>query len=178
MEISFFYWMHAHLYWEPLTRFMLLITRLGDHCLIWCFCIVLLLAGRKTRRLGVCCAFSLLLSIFLGDFLLKPYFARARPCALLPEEWLSIRPPASYSFPSGHSANAFACAGVIALMKKGKAGAPALCFAALMAVSRVYLLMHYPSDILAGAALGLFCAWLSVKTAGMIDGLHQRRKQP
>jgi undecaprenyl-diphosphatase len=82
---------------------------------------------------------------------------RIRPSADIPEINMLIAKPLSYSFPSGHAASSFAVAGV--LSKYFKKYAPEfLGLASLIAFSRLYLYVHYPTDVLAGIILGLICS--------------------
>ncbi len=137
------------------------ITRLGNMGFIWILIIIVLLFFKKTRRCGVIAAGSLLLSLFLGEYGLKFIFHRQRPFYSLPEVLLLIPKPLGYSFPSGHAASSFAAASAIFYCNR-KAGAVALFLAVLIAFSRVYLYVHYPSDALGGALLGFFCTVLVV----------------
>jgi undecaprenyl-diphosphatase len=96
--------------------------------------------------------------------LAKPLIGRVRPCDVNTAVQLLIARPADFSFPSGHSASSFAA--VFALYFRGaRLWKPALALAVLIAFSRLYLYVHYPSDVLAGiligAAIGWFCAHLA-----------------
>lgn len=82
---------------------------------------------------------------------LKNLIQRPRPFTLLPGVSLLIPPPGSSSFPSGHTGSSFACAAAIFLLNR-KWGVPALALAALIAFSRLYLSVHYPTDLLCGRA--------------------------
>jgi len=132
------------------------ITRLGDMGFIWIIITVALLLCKKTRYYGIISACSLLLSLFLGQYGLKLIFQRERPFYNLPGMLLLIPPPGDYSFPSGHAASSFAAAAAIFYWNR-KAGLAAFVLAFLIAFSRLYLFVHYPSDVLAGALLGLGC---------------------
>lgn len=92
--------------------------------------------------------------------MLKNLIQRPRPFTLLPGVSLLIPPPGSSSFPSGHTGSSFACAAAIFLLNR-KWGVPALALAALIAFSRLYLSVHYPTDLLAGALLGVGSALLA-----------------
>ena len=132
------------------------ITRLGDSGILWVTLTALLLVFRKTRRVGCVLAAALLIDAVLCNLLLKPLVARVRPCDILTEVQLLIPHPDDFSFPSGHTAASFAS--VTALWLAGKKLA-ALPVGVLIAFSRMYLCVHYPTDILGGVILGAACGW-------------------
>ena len=103
---------------------------------------------------------------------LKDLTARQRPDAL----GALIDLPPSASFPSGHASGAFAVATVVWLLAGRRWGGVALAVAAAIALSRVWLGVHYPSDVVAGAALGALCGWLVV--TALQAGVRRRRRQP
>ncbi len=144
-----------------LDKPMIFISALGDRGLIWIALTILffLLSNRKNtyRVWGVLLAFSLVLNGLICNMLLKPIVARIRPYDLLGYDVLVHR-LSDYSFPSGHTAASFAAATAIYAMNK-KWGIGAYIFAALMGFSRLYLGVHFPTDVLAGA----FTGWLAAK---------------
>lgn len=133
------------------------VSNLGNLGAVWIIFSVILLANRKYRNIGIMCLAALLLTTVIGEGLLKNIIQRPRPFA----QFASIQPlilePSSFSFPSGHTGSSFAAATVIARNLK-KAAVPALALAAAVALSRLYLMVHYPSDILGGIILGVACA--------------------
>lgn len=128
------------------------ITRLGDGGVLWIILGAALLIFPKTRRCGASILIGLLLSLLICNAFLKPLVARPRPCVLRPVSDMLIAVPKDYSFPSGHTAAAFITALTIWLSFK-KAGAVMLAAAALIAFSRMYLYVHYPTDVLGGIIL-------------------------
>ncbi len=128
--------------------------------------VVALLALRGgTQRLALMVAFAVAvtLSDVFGSDVLKPLLGRMRPCYALPPgsfRWVGAASDVG-SLPSLHASNFFAMAGV-AWAASRRAGLLALVVAALVALSRVYLGVHWPTDVLAGAAWGLACAWLAL----------------
>ena len=100
---------------------------------------------------------ALILSTILGEGILKHVVQRVRPSEDIPAVNLLIAKPLSYSFPSGHTASSFAVAGVLAKYFKDYA-IEFLGLASLIAFSRLYLYVHYPTDVLAGIILGLICS--------------------
>ena len=92
----------------------------------------------------------------VGILILKPSFARPRPFNFNPSVKIPIELPRDFSFPSGHTASAFAATAVLLVFNK-KAGIVAFLTAALIAFSRLYLYVHYPTDVLGGMILGMVC---------------------
>lgn len=144
-----------------LDKVMVMITSLGDNGVIWIIIACLLIASKKYRNVGLMTLGALLLSSILGDVVLKNIFHRIRPSAAIPSAQLLIAKPMSYSFPSGHAASSFAAAGVLSrYLKNYSLGTFAI--ACLIAFSRIYLFVHYPTDVLAGIVLGLLCSRIIV----------------
>jgi len=141
---------------------------LGEGGLVFIVLALALLIHPRTRPYGALLGLALVLDGLTVNLLLKPLVARVRPYdfAVLP---IIVPPQGDHAFPSGHTAAAFATAA--ALWPAGKrAFWPALIFAVLMGVSRLYLMMHYPTDVLAGALMGALCGvaaiWLWKKAQG------------
>lgn len=143
---------------------MVFITSLGDHGWFWLLMGVLLFSFPRTRLLGGCMLVSIAAGFLLGNVLLKNMIARQRPCWLEPAVELLVRVPGDYSFPSGHSLVSFEGAVCIFLFNR-KWGIPALMLAVLTAFSRLYLFVHFPTDVLAGIVMGTVIAWSVVRTA-------------
>lgn len=141
-----------------LDAFFSAVTHLGDSGIVWIVLAVVLLCIRKTRPLGVCMALALIFDLLLCNMLLKPLVGRVRPYELR-EVALLIKAPHDASFPSGHTAVSFAAAGVLAL-RKSRLAVPALILASIIAFSRLYLYVHFPTDVLGGLLVGLLCALL------------------
>lgn len=141
-----------------LDNFFSAVTHLGDTGIVWIVLALILLCIRKTRPLGVCMALALIFDLLLCNLCLKPLVDRPRPFALR-EITLLIAPPSEASFPSGHTAASFAAAGVLA-MRKSKLAIPALILASIIAFSRLYLYVHFPTDVLGGILVGMICALL------------------
>ena len=99
-------------------------------------------------------ALALGLYMLAGHCALKPLFARPRPCDLQPEMLTLVARPHGWSFPSGHTASAFAAAFALWLQNR-RLGVPALVLAGFIGFTRMYLYVHFPTDILGGVALGL-----------------------
>ncbi len=158
-------WIMAHLWCPALDAVMPLITRLGDAGILWILVAAGLLFFPKYRRTGITMGIALLIGMLLCNVTLKPLIARPRPFdyQLLhfgKEIPLLISRPADFSFPSGHTIASFEAAVVIALRHK-KLGVPALVLASLIAFSRMYLYVHYPTDVLFSVVLGTGIAFLA-----------------
>lgn len=102
---------------------------------------------------------SLIIATTLGEGIIKSWVQRPRPFADIPVYKLLISKPLTYSFPSGHTASSFAATGILWRDFRKYRGY-ILVGASLIAFSRLYLYVHYPSDIIGGIALGLFCSWI------------------
>ena len=126
----------------------------GAHGEIWIAFTLLLLLFRRTRKAGFAMAVALVLYMAAGHFFLKPLFARPRPCDVNTAITILVKRPHGHSFPSGHTASAFAAAFALWLQNR-KLGVPALVLAAFIAFTRLYLYVHFPTDVLGGAVLGI-----------------------
>ena len=149
--------MHSYI----MDKAMVTITSLGNGGVVWIVIAVLLMINKKYRKIGFIVLGALTISAVLGEGILKHLIQRIRPCADIPAINMLIAKPLSYSFPSGHSASSFAGAAVLAnYLKKYKFIFFGLAF--LIAFSRLYLYVHYPTDVLAGIILGLICSKVSI----------------
>ena len=145
---------------EFLDKVIPIITKLGDGGLLWITLAVIFLFFKKTRKVGISMGLSLLIGYLVGNLFLKNVIARVRPYNVNTEMSLLIPALKSYSFPSGHTLSSFEGATSIFLRNK-KWGIPALVLAVLIAFSRMYLYVHYPTDVLAGMVLGILIAFFA-----------------
>ena len=148
---------HCHTY--VLDKFNPFITSLGNVGIVWIVIALWLLISKKYRKEGMMVLAALLLVSILGEGIIKHLVQRPRPCAGVPAASLLIAKPLSYSFPSGHTGSSFAAAWIIATNIK-RYRVFAIMLAVMIAFSRLYLFVHYPSDVLAGMALGIACAMI------------------
>ena len=130
------------------------ITFLGDKGWFWIVLTLIFLAIPKSRKLGVQSAIALVITVFICNIVLKNAVMRCRPCWLEPDVQLLVGIPDDFSFPSGHSNASFAVATAIFTRNK-KLGIPALVLAALIAISRLYVFVHWPTDVLVGSLIGI-----------------------
>ena len=154
-------WIQLHLRNAFLDVVMPLITLLGDHGIFFLVMGVLFLIFRRSRRCGLFVLLALLVGLLICNITLKPLIARIRPYDLKPGIDLLIEAPTDFSFPSGHTNASFVFATVIFCINK-KWGVGAFVLAALIAFSRLYLYVHYPTDVLAGIVCGIFAGWITV----------------
>ena len=145
----------------------------GAHGEIWIAFTLLLLLFRRTRRAGFAMAVALVLYMAAGHFFLKPLFARPRPCDVNTAITILVKRPHGHSFPSGHTASAFAAAFALWLQNR-KLGVPALVLAAFIAFTRLYLYVHFPTDVLGGLVLGLA---LGALASWLVDSLANKSKK-
>ena len=138
---------------EILDAFFSAFTFLGNGGWFFIVVAVTLLFFKKTRKIGLAIGLALIFGLIIGNLTLKPLIARTRPFDIRPYIEPIVNKPTDFSFPSGHTLAAFETAAAIFMFNK-KWGIASLVFAALMGFSRLYLYLHYPSDVIAGAILG------------------------
>jgi len=144
-----------------MDKVMVTLTYLGNGGIIWIIIASILIINEKYRKIGFMVLGALILSAILGEEILKHIFKRIRPSADIPAVNLLITKPLSYSFPSGHTSSSFAAAGVLAKYFKEYA-LEFFSLASLIAFSRLYLYVHYPTDVLIGIVLGLTCSGIII----------------
>ena len=156
---------------QMLDYIMRFVSSMGDMGALWFgIAFTLIFMGGEKRKAGYLMLASFALEAVMCNVVLKPSIARIRPNDALGLE-LIIKKPTDYSFPSGHTAAAFASATSLYLSDKEK-GKFLFIPAILTAISRVYLLVHYPTDVIAGAIIGIISA-ISVHKA---DKRAKRKK--
>ena len=172
-DLSVFEWIQS-IQCGFLNAVMVFITTLGNAGAIFIVLALVLLCTKKYRKAGLAVAVALIVMLICNDLFLKEFFARPRPFNLLatdPERYAFwgegyvypelIGKPSSYSFPSGHTSSAFAAA-IALLCHNRKLGIPVTIFAAIMGFSRIYVEVHYCTDVIAGVVSGTICALIAV----------------
>ena len=162
-------WIQANLQSPLMDTVMPIITMFGDDGIFWIAWAVLLLFFRKTRKTGLGMGFALILGLLICNVTLKPLVGRIRPydfqIDMLGKTWedilvagkLLVDTPHDYSFPSGHTIASFEAATVLLINSK-LMGIPAMILAVLIAFSRMYLYVHYPSDVIFSVFAGILFA--------------------
>lgn len=139
---------------------MCLVSTLGNAGVIWILLAVLLFMIPKTRKAGMFMIGALLVDVILCNGLLKNLAARTRPFDVNTAIELIVKKPKDFSFPSGHTAASFASITALFLAGEKKLAWSALVLGIVMAFSRMYLYVHYPTDILGGVVVGILSGYL------------------
>ena len=156
-----------------LDKILAFITSLGNAGIIWIVLAVVLLILPKTRRTGIIVAAALLMDLILCNLILKNLVARVRPYDVNTAIAILIKKPFDFSFPSGHTAASFAAMTALFLAKMKKAWIAALVLAVLIAFSRLYFYVHYPTDVLGGAVVGILSGIMGY---AIVEKIDKRRK--
>ena len=164
-------WIQANMQSSFMDKFMPFITVFGDAGIFWMVWAALLLIFPKTRKTGLGMAFAMILGLIVCNMTLKPLVARIRPYDLQAELGVTIQllcgEQHDFSFPSGHTIASFEAA-VVLLKNSKKMGIPAMILAVLIAFSRMYLYVHYPTDVIVSVILGTLFALIGNGLAGLI----------
>lgn len=162
IELSILDWIQT-LHTPFLDKIMVFITRLGDAGIIWIVMGLVLLLIPKTRKSGVIMVAALIVDVLLCNVVLKNLVARTRPYDVNTGVQLLVARLHDYSFPSGHTAASFASVAALYLAGEKKLWKPMLVFACLIAISRLYLYVHYPTDVLGGVLVGVVSGYLGYR---------------
>ena len=164
-------WIRANVWCDIMDVAMPIITTFGDGGIFWIAWSVLLMFFPKTRKTGLGMAFALAMGLVVCNLTLKPMVARIRPYDLQAELGVTINllqgAMHDFSFPSGHTIASFEAATVL-LKNSKKMGIPAYILAVMVAFSRLYLYVHYPTDVIASIILGTIFALIGNALAGVI----------
>lgn len=172
-ELAVLDWIQAHLRCGFLDAVLPWISWTCDHGEIWILLAAVLLLWKKHRWTGVSVSLALILDLVCCNMILKPLVGRARPFAVNTAVELLTAAPTDASFPSGHTAASFAA--VFALRASGSPlWKPAAVLASVIAFSRLYLYVHWPTDVLGGILVGAAAGWAGARLA---DALRRRRER-
>ena len=143
------------LYSVPMDKLMIMATYAGTGAFLWWIALAMPFVISETyRKIGLTLIIALGINYLIGEIIIKKSVGRDRPSVLLPEEEMKIAKPKDHSFPSGHSASSFCAFAVTAFCCRPAIWIPSLAVASLIAFSRLYLRVHYFSDVMAGVLLG------------------------
>ena len=154
VDIKCYYIFPKYYHHKLFSNFMKIITGIGDFGMIWLVLILSLSLHTKTQLLSQKMLTALLLATIIGQVTIKSLVKRKRPCHTFTDVNMLIAIPNDYSFPSGHTTSSFACATTVCFLFP-KAGVIFMIFAFIMAFSRLYLFVHYLSDVTFGMILGI-----------------------
>ncbi len=172
-------WIQANLQSGFLDVLMPIITLLGDAGIFWIACALVMMFFPKTRKTGFSMGLALLLGVVICNMIMKPLCGRIRPydyqIQVLHKSWndlllggkLLVDTPHDFSFPSGHTIASFEACTALMLGNK-KLGIPATVIAIAIAFSRMYLYVHYPTDVIASVILGTLFGFLATWIIGRV----------
>lgn len=152
-----------------------IVTLFGEGGIFWIACAVLMLCFRKTRKTGFSMAVALILGVLVCNVTMKPLIGRIRPYDYQLQHFgkeitLLIAKQHDFSFPSGHTIASFEAAAALLCYKK-RFGIPALILACLVAFSRLYLYVHYPTDVIFSVIVGTLFGLLGT---AIVSGIYKK----
>ena len=157
-EASIILWIQENLR-GVMDAFWVFVTHLGDEGYLWIALGILLLCFKKTRTVGIAVLLSLLVDMIVVNWTLKDLVARPRPFQVNDAIQTLIQRPRNFtSFPSGHTSGSFSAAFALCRGVPKKFGIPVLVLAGLISISRLYVGVHYPTDVLGGVVVGFLCS--------------------
>ncbi len=177
-------WIQANLQSSLMDTIMPIITLFGEAGIFWIAWAVLMLLIPKTRKIGLGMGIALLLGVLICNVTLKPLVQRPRPYDFVETNYqviikLLIERQSDFSFPSGHTIASFEAATVLLLNDK-RMGIPAMILAILVSFSRLYLYVHYPSDVIFSVFAGILFALIGnalakkIKFSPLHKGKYER----
>ena len=175
-------WIAQNIRCALLDPFMRLYTQLGNTGMLFIVLGIVLLFFKQTRKAGFSALCAMLIGLIVVNFTIKPLVARARPWLVI-ENFVNLVPEKDpNSFPSGHTNAAFAFAIAVCMSAPKKwMKVAAVCAAVVMGLSRLYVGVHFPSDVLAGALVGSLCglagAWVVKKVWERLSPRFQRARE-
>ena len=174
LDLSVLLFIQEHLRFAWMNDFWEFITHFGDGGIFWIVLTLALMIPKRTRKAGIVAACSLLLGFLITNVTLKPLVDRVRPYNYSDVIIPLGRIPVESSFPSGHTCASFACALIYVRMLPKKCGISLLVLAVLISLSRLYLCVHFPTDVLGGFLVALFSSML---VYGCYQQMEQRKKK-
>ena len=174
-------WIQANMQSGFMDVFMKIMTMFGEDGIFWIAWSVLLILFPRTRKIGLGMGFALIMGLLICNVTLKPLVARPRPYDFQLSEFKKVIPllieaQHDFSFPSGHTIASFEAA-VVLLKNSKKMGIPAMIIAILVSFSRLYLYVHYPTDVIVSVILGTIFAFLGDALAAKVAPKLGARKK-
>lgn len=181
-DVSVLNWIQENLRGPFFDGFFAFVTHLGDAGILWIAIAVIMLFFKKTRKVGITMGVALLLGLILGNGVLKNVIGRVRPYnlkgafgSIVSVKELLVEKPGDKSFPSGHTLGSFE-ATLVMLYWNRKIGIPAVVLAGLIAFSRMYLYLHYPTDIMGGIVLAIINVILAIVIVNAVYKCIEKKK--
>lgn len=156
-------WIQEYLRNDVLSTFFSFFTHLGDHGELWIAIILVLLFLSKYRKIGITALLALVSTFLMVDFVIKPWVKRIRPYEVIIGLERLVGPESSFSFPSGHSSTSLAVGYVLLRKLPPIYGVSAFLLAILMGFSRMYVGVHYPSDVIVGGLIGIILGEICIR---------------
>lgn len=175
MDMSILNWIYDNLRCGFLNVFMPFITMFGESGIFFIALSLVMIIIPKTRKTGIMMGVALFLGLIICNLTLKPLVARPRPYTIRTDVILLVDKLSDFSFPSGHTIAAFEVASVL-MIRNRKYGIAATVLAVLIAFSRLYLYVHYPTDVLVSIVLGTIFGFISVKLVNKIYDKLEKKK--
>ena len=155
IDFCILYWIQDNLRNSVMDFLMPLFSNMQEGGLVWIAIAIVLIFFKRTRYCGFAILLAMGIDTLITEYGIKNIVCRVRPCNLVNDVDILVEKPNSYSFPSNHSASAFAAATAVLLTVKKKAWSiPAFIFSGIIAFSRLYVFVHFPSDVLVGIVVG------------------------
>ncbi|MDE6519127.1 MAG: phosphatase PAP2 family protein [Ruminococcus sp.] len=146
-----------------LDNIMPIVTMCGDMGIFWVAVALIISAKKKYKQCSITMLIGMIVGVLIGNFVVKNIVQRDRPCWIIDIENMLIANPKDFSFPSGHTMSSFIASTILFYYDK-KLGIPSFAVALLIAFSRLYLYVHFPTDIIGGALLGVAIAVMTIST--------------
>lgn len=172
IDLAILEWLQANLHHPILDAIFLSITALGNYGLVWVLLGLALILTKKYRHIGITLMLALAFSFVVTNLVLKNMVQRPRPFISYDYLKALMSNASGYSFPSGHATSAFAAA-MVFYKYLPKYKVVFFGIASLVAFSRLYLLVHYPTDVIAGSMLGIISGWVAYRLIQHYDNLKK-----
>ena len=176
-ESNIVLFVQENLRFEWLNPIMKFITSLGDEGILPIALVILFLIFKKTRKVGLTAGLSLGLEAILINLTIKKIVGRTRPYMVNEAIEYITKRPSDNSFPSGHTGCVFAVASVLFYMMPKKVGIPAMIIASLVGISRLYVGVHYPTDIIGGFIIGMFTGFIAKLIVEKAGNAMKKKKE-